>query len=386
MVIKADQARVRDLVAETVTLLCKNGLDFQSEFSIQALIGITLDKSDVFLVSFNETVLASDDARKATGKPMKSDCDLLYTGDAYQNRHKTLLSSICEEGNYEAQASNITCPSLGDGDHAWVINGNSNGLEVDPKSDLTGNKMNVGLASSSKLSPHPKKVKSQKPVLPFPISCISSPAVQQKYQDTSSLNATAAVNSDRDSVRYKEIEAPDIPGMNSQSFADHCIEIKQEADDIDDDMNENAFLYDYNGIDNPGSQHFISEQALIESSYSGECHSDPQEMINSALVHLQSQGGNIFRPEGKGRPSHRRRPLNGPNYRMPRNNVCNICGKAFEKKRDLRGHQAAKHQMQKEHKCEICGKEFSYKRSLTDHIFIIHTRAHELHGGPNDVT
>lgn len=280
MVIKADQARVRDLVAETVTLLCKNGLDFQSEFSIQALIGITLDKSDVFLVSFNETVLASDDARKATGKPMESDCDLLYTGDAYQNRHNTLLSSICEEGNYEAQASNITCPSLGDGDHAWVNNGNSNGLEVDPKSDLTGNKMNVGLASSLKLSPHPKKVKAQKPVLPFPISCISSPAVQQKYQDTSSLNATAAVNSGRDSIRYKEIEATSIiPEKNSQLFADHCIEIKQEADDIDDDMNENAFLYDYNGVDDAGGQNFISEQALIEGSYPGDCHSDPQEMV-----------------------------------------------------------------------------------------------------------
>lgn len=280
MVIKADQARVRDLVAETVTLLCKNGLDFQSELSIHALIGITLDKSDVFLVSINETVLASDDARKATGKTVENGRDLLYTCDAYQNRHNTLLSSIREEGNYEAQANNITCSSLGDGDHAWVNNGNGNGLEVDPKSDLTSNETNVGLASPLKLSPHPKKVKSQKSAFPFPNSCVSLPTVQQNYQDTSGLTVTAAVNLDRDSVRYVKTEAPSVPETNLQSFANHSIEIKQEADEIDDDMNENAFLYDYIGIDNPGGhQHFNSEQAFIESSYTGDCHSDPQEMV-----------------------------------------------------------------------------------------------------------
>ena len=56
MVLKSDQKRVRDLLKETITLLCKNGLTYKSEFCIDALIGITLDQDDVFLISIKETI------------------------------------------------------------------------------------------------------------------------------------------------------------------------------------------------------------------------------------------------------------------------------------------------------------------------------------------
>ena len=56
MVLKADRERVKALLTETITLLCKNGLKYQSEFAIEALIGITLDRDDVFLFSIKETI------------------------------------------------------------------------------------------------------------------------------------------------------------------------------------------------------------------------------------------------------------------------------------------------------------------------------------------
>ena len=56
MVLKPEQDRVRTLLQDTITLLCKNGLTYQSEFDIRALIGITLDKEEVFLVDIKETV------------------------------------------------------------------------------------------------------------------------------------------------------------------------------------------------------------------------------------------------------------------------------------------------------------------------------------------
>lgn|SRR6218665_848308 len=52
----ADQLRVKALLTETIMLLCKNGLHFKSEFSIEGLIGITLDGNEIFLVNINETV------------------------------------------------------------------------------------------------------------------------------------------------------------------------------------------------------------------------------------------------------------------------------------------------------------------------------------------
>lgn len=56
MVLTEDQKQVKALLTETITLLCKNGLHFRSEFSIDGLIGITLDQDNVFLVSIKETI------------------------------------------------------------------------------------------------------------------------------------------------------------------------------------------------------------------------------------------------------------------------------------------------------------------------------------------
>jgi len=56
MVLKADQQRVKSLLSETILLLCKNGLNFNKELSIEGLIGITLDQEEVFLVSIKETI------------------------------------------------------------------------------------------------------------------------------------------------------------------------------------------------------------------------------------------------------------------------------------------------------------------------------------------
>jgi len=55
-----DRERIKSLICETITMLCKNGLHYDQEFRIDALIGITLDKSEVFLISMNEFVSHND--------------------------------------------------------------------------------------------------------------------------------------------------------------------------------------------------------------------------------------------------------------------------------------------------------------------------------------
>ena len=51
---KPEQERVRHLLSDTVTLLCKNGLQFQDELRVEGVIGITLDNNEVFVVHINE--------------------------------------------------------------------------------------------------------------------------------------------------------------------------------------------------------------------------------------------------------------------------------------------------------------------------------------------
>ena len=56
MVIKPEQERVRTLIADTVSLLCKNGLNYTKSFCIEGLLGITLDNDEIFLVNIKEVI------------------------------------------------------------------------------------------------------------------------------------------------------------------------------------------------------------------------------------------------------------------------------------------------------------------------------------------
>ncbi len=51
-----DQERVRQLLTDAITVLCKNGLNYESQFCIEGLLGITLDEREVFLVKIDETI------------------------------------------------------------------------------------------------------------------------------------------------------------------------------------------------------------------------------------------------------------------------------------------------------------------------------------------
>lgn len=62
---KVDQNRVKNLLTDTVSLLCKNGLTFQDELKVQALIGITVD-SEVFIVNVDKSYKNTDNRDDGT--------------------------------------------------------------------------------------------------------------------------------------------------------------------------------------------------------------------------------------------------------------------------------------------------------------------------------
>ena len=61
MKLQADQARLQDLLKQTITLLCKNGLQFKKNFQVKALIGVSTDEENTFVVDINETFGELDD-------------------------------------------------------------------------------------------------------------------------------------------------------------------------------------------------------------------------------------------------------------------------------------------------------------------------------------
>jgi len=72
-----DHERVKSLLTEAVKLLCKSLITYRSEFSIEGLIGITVDRSEVVLVSICETVTA--DTVSVVQTAASSDCGAVET-------------------------------------------------------------------------------------------------------------------------------------------------------------------------------------------------------------------------------------------------------------------------------------------------------------------
>jgi len=54
-----EQERLKKLLRDTVTMLCRNGLQYQRRLRVEGVIGITVDDDSVFLVHINDTVGAS---------------------------------------------------------------------------------------------------------------------------------------------------------------------------------------------------------------------------------------------------------------------------------------------------------------------------------------
>ena len=51
-----EQSKLRKLVTEAVSVLCKNGLTYEHEVCVEGLLGITTDNQDVFLISLNQII------------------------------------------------------------------------------------------------------------------------------------------------------------------------------------------------------------------------------------------------------------------------------------------------------------------------------------------
>ncbi len=68
---RPEKDRVKALLTEAVTLLCKNSITYQSEVEVEGLLGITVDKRDVFLVSLKELITKHELSGVQLGQPQQ---------------------------------------------------------------------------------------------------------------------------------------------------------------------------------------------------------------------------------------------------------------------------------------------------------------------------
>jgi len=83
MVMKADKQRLRKVLLDAISLLCKNGLPVETEFCIEATIGITLNEDDVVLVSFKE-IIQPDGVIQSESSRVRNELDRTHPLDKHQ--------------------------------------------------------------------------------------------------------------------------------------------------------------------------------------------------------------------------------------------------------------------------------------------------------------
>lgn len=74
---KPDQERIHTVLTDTISLMCRNGLNYEKELKVQGVIGVTIDGSEVFIVHINETFdTSSNDANVEFSSVGTDDCKM----------------------------------------------------------------------------------------------------------------------------------------------------------------------------------------------------------------------------------------------------------------------------------------------------------------------
>ena len=122
MLQQLERERIRSMIKDTITLLCRNSLNFKSRFSIEAVIGVTLDDEEVFLVSMNE-IIESDTAKDDCSHTGSSDVELVTDSGKRCRKRARVKNEPRIVAQDEDDSSRDTHVSLSAADDHSVVDG-----------------------------------------------------------------------------------------------------------------------------------------------------------------------------------------------------------------------------------------------------------------------
>jgi hypothetical protein len=82
MVLEKSDSAVQTMLSDTILALCRNTMSYQAEVCVEGLLGITVDKKQVFLVHLNETIFKGGQIAKSKSSQDKT-----------HKRHKSMSGS-----------------------------------------------------------------------------------------------------------------------------------------------------------------------------------------------------------------------------------------------------------------------------------------------------
>lgn len=358
---RPEQERVKTLLTEAITLLCRNSLQYKENISVEGLIGITLDEKDILLVNINETIKSSflneSNSYDENNRNINKDesCKSKHSSQSFSHSisHKSPNPTTQNPPSTKHQESEIPAyfpliqPKVEPNDLTDEINSK---IKLEKVDTLEENEVSKTISSVS----------------PCNLVNVS--------------NVNRGNNSESFDLKSMKDQFNQNYSANNNSSVMETIDFKDESDDIDpyfiidsdeeeyndfsneDDIPDNMPAYLKNKLPKMNRYSSEYEQSSINSSgLVGNSQYQDNEMNWSNFGTETENNGDSFSAGGEN-------SLKNPNHIMP--NQCPIC---FKKVAVVKNHMMSVHLNIKNHLCKICGKAFGAGITLSRHIVRIHT-------------
>lgn len=223
---KADQARVRDLVTQTVTLMCKNGLDFSRDLRVEGLLAVTVDGTDIFVIHMDEKVtdrpsygVGSRHAESIAGRQQRDSAsgaqshgdDILVNqlnDGLCQSTSSTVSDRSERSSDRPSHAIGSRCTENITGHHQW----DSASGSLSNSDDITVNHLNDGLCQAASSAVGDKSERSSA----FGVTDVHSVKTEPNVEHSDDDDDVMIVESDVKSLLSSNIPLPVVQGMNER--------------------------------------------------------------------------------------------------------------------------------------------------------------------------
>lgn len=274
----ADQDRTKRLLTEAVSLLCRS-LQFEEQITVEGLIGITIDKKEVFLVGVNELI------QKNSPNQKRSLC-----GEEIVNS-----SSLCKKRKHinedeatpkQINADNLLHPKIDSIISLGTSNGNTNIIEpvdikteqVEPENnnsnhdDINESPLKIHEESSSTAGLMQDELLQEEP--------LQSDTIETKNEISFASPDTSGFELSNDLVIKEEI--------TDDSFGCFLIDLNSSnSNDLDSSHNDSS-------ISDVGKWNYSSETILATGQFlgaNGEVPSSSNNVVMSIMPTFSSLNG-----------------------------------------------------------------------------------------------
>jgi len=347
-----EQQRVKHLLQEAITLLCRNSLPFNDNVTVEGLLGITVDKTDILLVSINEIIQNTIHSKQ------------------HLPEHTSILTSS------DTNALNIETGKL------------QNGTEWHKMAQSDKEQKENNISDDTK---HRE------------VHCDYSNNCNLRQNTSTSSSITKSESSHLTTYKTPSVPLQDcghvLPGTVKDAPVNPEIKCEQMSDDEDCYLvNSDDDISHTSKTSQSGMEDFIDARwtnviqhdfetktvKLYTSKLHQQCDMLELNTSNSVIVpflaeSLASHQANDLKndphhwnkknPEFSQMPYKNNRlayPLNGSTY-QEKSYACTLCGRAFHQSSHLYRHMRTVHMGQRLWSCDICGMKFSQSCNVKVH-------------------